>query len=56
MTSVRAAALHPARPSRSHFENRRHGEINCVDPGGFGAVTITKSITIDCHGTIGSYP
>ena len=24
------------------------GEINCLDPGGFGAVTITKSITIDC--------
>jgi hypothetical protein len=25
------------------------GEINCLDPGGFGALTITKSITIDCH-------
>jgi Right handed beta helix region len=24
------------------------GEINCLDPGGFGTVTITKSITIDC--------
>src|SRR5262245_52594616 len=24
------------------------GEIDCLDPGGFGAVTITKSITIDC--------
>ncbi|WP_247448505.1 hypothetical protein [Bradyrhizobium sp. 38] len=24
------------------------GEINCIDPGGFGGVTITKSITIDC--------
>jgi hypothetical protein len=24
------------------------GEINCLDPGGWGAVTITKSITIDC--------
>ena len=24
------------------------GEINCIDPGGFGAVTITKSITINC--------
>jgi hypothetical protein len=32
----------------------RNGEINCVDPGGFGAVTITKSITIDCDGTFGS--
>lgn len=30
------------------------GEINCLDPGGFGAVTITKSITIDCNGTYGS--
>src|SRR5687768_11245828 len=24
-----------------------HGEINALDPGGFGAVTITKSMTID---------
>jgi hypothetical protein len=31
-----------------------NGEINCIDPGGFGAVTITKSITIDCDGTLGS--
>ena len=30
------------------------GIINCLDPGGFGAVTITKSITIDCTGTYGS--
>jgi hypothetical protein len=29
------------------------GEINCLDPGGFGAVTITRSITIDCTGTLG---
>src|SRR5664279_823389 len=27
------------------------GEIDCLDPGGFGAVTITKSITIACEGT-----
>src|SRR5258706_1529180 len=26
-----------------------NGEINCLDPAGFGAITITKSITIDCH-------
>lgn len=26
-----------------------NGEINCLDPGGFGSVTIVKSITIDCH-------
>lgn len=30
------------------------GEINCLDPGGFGAVTITKSITISCDRTEGS--
>ena len=24
------------------------GEINCIDSGGFGAVTIVKSMTIDC--------
>jgi hypothetical protein len=29
------------------------GEINCLDPAGFGAVTVTKSITIDCTGTFG---
>jgi hypothetical protein len=28
------------------------GEINCLDPGGFGGVTITKSITIDCSHTL----
>src|SRR5262249_31987788 len=26
------------------------GEINCLDSGGFGAVTITKSIAILCEG------
>src|SRR5436189_1195090 len=26
------------------------GEINCIDPGGFGAVTITKALTISCQG------
>jgi hypothetical protein len=30
-----------------------NGEINCLDSGGFGAVTITKSIAIVCIGTIG---
>src|SRR5262245_15356956 len=25
------------------------GEINCMDPGAFGSVTITKSITINCE-------
>ena len=31
-----------------------NGEINCLDPAGFGAITITKSITIDCEDTQGS--
>jgi hypothetical protein len=31
-----------------------NGEINCIDAGGFGAVTIAKSITIDCGGFFGS--
>lgn len=30
------------------------GEINCLDPGGFGAITITKSITLNCHEVFGS--
>jgi hypothetical protein len=31
-----------------------NGEIDCLDPGGFGTVTITKSITLDGQGTLGS--
>ncbi|HEY0105335.1 MAG TPA: hypothetical protein VGB91_04570 [Rhizomicrobium sp.] len=30
-----------------------NGEINCLDPGGFGAVTITKSIALVCDYTEG---
>jgi len=30
------------------------GIINCLDPGGFGAVTVTKAIELDCTGTLGS--
>src|SRR3954454_18771408 len=30
------------------------GEINCLDPGGFGTVTITKSMTLNCGYTLGS--
>ena len=29
------------------------GEINCLDPGGFGGVTITKALTIACVHTVG---
>src|SRR5438309_2758248 len=31
-----------------------NGEIDCLDEGGFGTVTITKSITIDGTGTFAS--
>ncbi|MBR0937246.1 hypothetical protein [Bradyrhizobium jicamae] len=54
-TSIPAAVRHPARhlpePSRRPAAG---GEIDCLDPGGFGTVTITKSITLDCQATNGS--
>src|SRR5689334_25398779 len=31
-----------------------NGEINCLDPNGAGSLTITKSITVDCHEVFGS--
>ena len=31
-----------------------NGIINCIDSGAFGTVTITKSITIDCHDVFAS--
>src|SRR5262249_20098026 len=30
------------------------GTIGCLDGGAFGAVTITKSVTIACSGTVGA--
>jgi hypothetical protein len=30
------------------------GEINCLDPGGFGTITITKAMTLNCHEVFGS--
>src|ERR1051325_6055683 len=30
------------------------GEINALDPGGFGAVTVTKAMTFDGDGTLAS--
>ena len=30
------------------------GEINCLDPGGFGTISIDQSVTIDCTGTFAS--
>jgi len=37
----------------AHFATDPGGIIKCVDAGNFGAVGITKSITIDCTGTNG---
>src|SRR5256885_8644732 len=41
-------------PYTTLFRSAAKGEINVLDPGGFGAITITKSITIDGSG--GSIP
>src|SRR5262249_37587417 len=30
------------------------GEVDCLDPAGYGAVTITKAITLDCEAGVGS--
>lgn len=35
----------------AHDATDAGGEINCVDPGEYGRIDITKSITIDCTGT-----
>jgi hypothetical protein len=35
----------------AHAKTAGDGIINCLDPGGFGPLTITKSITIDCQNT-----
>jgi hypothetical protein len=57
MMAVIRHRANPVLPKKRNAEprqvQRRHdpvldGEINCIDSGGFGAVTITKSITIDC--------
>jgi hypothetical protein len=38
----------------AHGQTDPGGEINCVDAGNFNNLTITKSITIDCGGTVGA--
>jgi hypothetical protein len=38
----------------AHNATDPDGEVNCVDAGDFGPVTITKSITFDCAGTAGA--
>jgi hypothetical protein len=35
----------------AHLQTDDGGEINCVDAGNFGNITINRSITIDCTGT-----
>lgn len=37
----------------AHDQTDAGGEITCIDAGDFAALTITKSITIDCGGTLG---
>jgi hypothetical protein len=37
----------------AHDATDAGGEVNCVDAGEFSAVVISKSITIDCNGTLG---
>lgn len=37
----------------AYFKTATGGEINCLDPGGFGPITITRSVTIDCSSTVG---
>jgi hypothetical protein len=38
----------------AHDATNPNGEINCIDAADFGSVTISKSITIDCAGTLGA--
>jgi hypothetical protein len=33
-----------------------NGEINCLDSGNFGSLTISKSVVIDCKGAVGNVP
>src|SRR5690349_9687173 len=38
---------------RAHDQTNAGGEIDVLDPGGYGAVTITKAISIQAHGFAG---
>src|SRR5205814_1461737 len=40
--------------NQAHSQTNAGGLINCLDPGEFGLVTITKAITIDCTGKFGA--
>jgi hypothetical protein len=37
----------------AHDATDPNGEINCIDSGDYGGLTITKSITVDCAGSLG---
>ena len=39
--------------ARALTQTAARGEINCIDSGSFGTVTISKSVTINCEGAIG---
>jgi hypothetical protein len=38
----------------AHDATDINGEINCVDTGAFGLLIVSKSITVDCTGTVGA--
>ena len=42
---------HPATFAGAISKTAAGGEINCLDPGSFGPVTINKAITIKCQNT-----
>lgn len=50
MMPTLAAAWCRARPSLAPYRRLPGGEIDALDPGGFGAVTITKAVTLDGGG------
>src|SRR3954469_4125243 len=38
----------------AHDATDPNGEINCIDAGDFGGLSISKSITVDCTGAVGA--
>ena len=47
----RMAACSRSLPAGGISRPAANGEINCLDPGAYGAVTITKSLSIICEYT-----
>jgi len=55
MTSIPAVVRPPCKTFAGAISKTAvGGEINVIDAGGFGAVTVTKSITIDGSGALAS--